>query len=315
MNISGIKIGKKGFVIIGIVVLILLISFISSKIKANKEQEEFEEKERIRQEELQKSLENLDVNPSVDISDYDFDAELQTQLVKKYGKPPEGFEWDMMGNLIALSDDNSTPDNVMFYFVRSLSILDFSTAQRYSKDSKVIADYQDYYSAIEDVMTDYYKNFLRKQYKLSMTSLEVLGVEDTAVFANGAEYITIRIKSLDLTDKDFWIKDKDKLFNDMYIFRETETDDVKARQYLYDYILDKYKDGTIGKKEYTIELKLEKNSGVSTNSNGWLVTGDGELSAILQYENGVDVAEYILSQFNDWVMQKQLNEMQNKTPD
>ena len=107
----------------------------------------------------------------------------------------------MQGHLIALSDESSTPEDVMYYFIRSLSILDFSTAQRYSKESSVVSSYIDYYSEISDSITDYYANFLRKQYKTSITSLEVISVADTADFEDGEMLITVNVRVLDLTDK------------------------------------------------------------------------------------------------------------------
>ena len=306
MEIGGKKIGKKAIFVIAIVVVIIIISFISSKIKQKKADEEAERLAQEAQEEIDR-INQQGTETGVQ-EEYNFAKELQKDLVSEYGQPPEGFEWDMQGHLIALSDESSTPEDVMYYFVRSLSILDFSTAQRYSRDSDVVNSYIDYYSEISDSITDYYSNFLRKQYKTSLTSLEVISVADTAVFADGEMLITVNVRVLDLTDKDFWINDRNDLFDKMRVYTETETDDVKAQQYLYNYILSKYQDGTIGKKDYTIELKLEKNSDVSTGSNGWLVTGDAELSAILQYENGVDTAEYIYKQFEEWLRDKQLDE-------
>lgn len=302
MKIAGFTLGKKHFIILGIIVGIIAIAMLSNHVKNKKEQE------RVQAEiaERDKALEDANKQQATTEYEFDYDAEIQKSLVKTFGEPPEGFEWDMTGNLIALSDDNSTPEDVMYYYVRSLSVLDFSTAQRYSEDSKVIESYSGYYSVVANALTDYYDSFLRKQFKLSLTSLEVLSVEDTAVFADGTEYITIKVACLDLTDKDFWLDDKDEIYQTMRLYDETETDSTKANQYLYDYIYSKYEDGTIGKKEHTIELVVSKRE----NGSGWLVTGDGELDALLQYKNGVDTAAYILNSYATWLRETQLKETQ-----
>ena len=114
---------------------------------------------------------------------------------------------------------------------------------------------------------------------------------------------TLTVSVLDLSDKDFWTADKDKIFEQLRVYRETEEDSVKLNQYVYDYILDAYTQGKIAKKSYTVDLVVSKENG-----GGWLVTGDKELCAILEYENGVDVAEYILDGFEDWYMDVTLQE-------
>jgi hypothetical protein len=287
MKIAGYNIGKKQIIIVGIIVVIIAIASMYSNAKKEKEKEA-----RLAAAREEKEQSTTEKSTTEELSRSE---QVQQQLVKKYGDAPEGFEWDKQGNLIALSDDESTPEDVMYYFLRSLSVLDFSTAQRYSDNSYVISSYQKYYTDQQESRTSYYNNFLRKQFKFSLESLEVLSIEDTAVFADGTEYITIKVNTLDLTDKDFWEADKDEIFQTMRTYEETETDNTKAKQYLYDYIYSKYEDGTVGKKESTLELILTK-----SNGEGWLVTGDGELNDLLQYNKGVDVAQYIINEYTDW---------------
>lgn len=289
MKIAGFNISKKMLIVIGVVIGIIAIM---SAVSSNKKKQELEARREAAIAEKEKNNTSQSTETTTEMTR---DEQLQQQLRKQYGDPPEGFEWDRRGNLIALSDSESTPEDVMYYFLRSLSVLDFSTAQRYSYKSNVISSYQTYYSERQEQRTSYYSNFLRKQFKSSLESMEILSVEDTAVFADGTEYITINLAVLDLTDKDFWLADKDEIFNTMRTYEETESDNTKSNQYLYDYIYSKYEDGTIGKKEHTIELILTKDNG-----EGWLVTGDGELSDLLQYNKGLDVAEYIKDEYADW---------------
>ena len=310
MKIGGVNIPKKVIIIVVVLLIIVFACKAANKSKAEKQaQLEAQQREQEIQEMANQENQVADAYES-----YDYHSAIQESLVQEYGEPPEGFEWDMMGNLIALSDDTSKAEDVMYYYLRSLSVLDFSTAQRYSLNSTIIEGYQSYYSDIANQLSGYYSNFLRKQYKFSLTSLEVIEVKDVAVFADGTEYITVNIACLDLTDKDFWEEDRQEIFETMRVYEETETDSTKANQYLYDYIYSKYEDGTIGKKTYTIELVLTKNNG-----SGWLVTGDGELRNYLEYTNGVDVAEYIMNEYQEWyrdiTLQESLLEMQNQNND
>lgn len=297
MNIGGFNIGKKTVIIVGAVVVAIAVSSIASSNAKKKELEDRIEAERIRREQALSS----EAETTVALT---FDEQQQKALIEEYGEPPEGFRWDFAGNLVAISSDDITPEDLLYTYVRSLSMLDFATAQRYSSQSFVVSTYSKRYSAISASITDYYNDFLRKQYKYALTTLEVLGLGDVAVFADGTEYITMKIMSLDLEDKDFWQEDKETLFETMRIYDDTEDDDIKKQRYVYDYIYNAYESGLVGKKEYTIEFVLSKESGA-----GWLVSDDSELNSILDYTNGVDVASYIFREYSDWIRGKQLEEM------
>lgn len=294
MKIGGFNIPKKGIII---VVVIFAVIFGISKFNSYKQQKELEERNRIAQEQIaQQQAMNQPVTQQESISLHD---QIQAQLTESFGVAPEGFEWDYSGNLIALGDGSMTAEEVIYTFLRTLSMLDFASASRYSSNSITINNYQSYFGVSSMVITDYYDNFLRKQYKISIESLEVTGTGSVSIFADGTEYITVMVRALDLTDKDFWRKDREDLFETMYAYRETENDDAKLEQYLYDYILEKYEDGSIGKRDATIELVVEKSF-----DGGWLVTNDKELDAILEYEQGLDTARYIMNEFNDWYIKE-----------
>ena len=309
MNIAGFKISKKALIIGGIVVvLVFIIMFAKSSADKKKQEEEIKKQQQAFEEQVNRDLANIN-DPDVNF-DYDFEAEMQKDLVKQYGEPPAGFKWSITGELISLSDDESLPEDVLYYFLRSLSVLDMSTAERYSSNSQVVQDYASNYSDLTASINDYYRNFIRKQYKASLLSLEVLSTGSKSTMANGEMYIAVNIRSLDLTDKDFWQKDREELFKQMRIYQQTETDNVKMMNYLYDYIASKYEDGSVGKKDTTIELVLAKNN--NTKSNGWLVVNDGELKAVLSYENGVDVAQYIENEYDSWLMKVEQEEMRQE---
>lgn len=288
---------KQIFVFVLIVGLVFLFSWFSD-YKQRKEDEAKAEQAR---KEREAQLSKMDFE-----DDYDYDVDyLQEALIKEYGTPPDGFKWSVTGELVALGNEMPCED-VVYTYLRALSVLDFSIAEKYSYSSSVIDAYKNYYSVITQGITNYYDNFLRKQYGESMTSLSIDGIQNTAVFADGTMYVTVDVSCLDLTNKDFWEKDRDILFDQMRVYRDTESDNVKLKQYVYDYIYNSYKDGVVGKKSYTIQLVCDKNYG-----GGWLVSNDKELMAVLSYENGVDVAQFILDEFEDWYLQVTLEEQLN----
>lgn len=287
MNIMGFKIGKKHFIIIGAVVLVfIIISTISSNVK----------KKEIAKRQAAANVANQNVQQNVDVTAGLSDAEIeQNAFVKVWGNPPDGFRWKDDGTLTAVSSDNLTNEDVIWNYLRGLSILDFSTVQKYSSHSLVESTYSGYFSDSNLGSSSYYAQFLRKEYKYALTSIEVDSVGNTAVFADGTSIVTVKLKMLDLTDKDFWQADKDAIFNKLKSVYTSEKDTAKAQQYVYDYIYSAYEDGKVGKRDITIELKLDK-----VSLGGWLVSDDTDLNSALKYEEGVNVASYILEQYSKW---------------
>lgn len=279
--------------------MVILVAIIAAASWGSKMKKQKELEERLAAEQERIAAAEANNVPQEVLS---IDEQLQRQLVERYGDPPEGFKWDFDGTLLALSDESSCED-VIYTFLRALSVLDFSTAQRYSRNSSVIAEYQDYYSDYTAGYTDYYDNFLRKQYKTSIASLEVEAIDDIAVFADGTQYVTVKIKAIDLQDKEFWRADKDNLYNRMREFKKTEDDDVKMESFLYDYIIEQYEAGVVEKRTYTVELVLSKD-----NAAGWLVTNDRELDAVLRFDQGNNIVDYIQSEFSDWNLERDLDE-------
>ena len=296
MNIGGFEINKTVFITIcvalGAIAVFSISSYSSDKARKDAAREQ-----------AQRDAEEAERLAAMQTEEIDYDAQLQQQLVEQYGPAPEGFKWDVLGNLVAIGTDAMTAEDIVYTFTRALSVLDFSTAQRYSIDSSVVSTYQNYYSEITKDITDYYEDFLRKQYKTALTSLEINDVKDTAVFADGTENVTLNIKVLDLTDKDFWRKDKKELFKNMRTYDRTEDDDTKKDQYVYNYLLKAYENGKVPKRSIDIELVVSKDNG-----GGWLVTNDGELNSTLSYEWGLDIAEYIKKEYDKWSLEKDLNE-------
>lgn len=296
---------KKNVLIVAIIIVIAFIySAYSSSVKEKERQERYLEAQR------RLAMANQQVTDNETMSNAE---RIQAMLREKYGEPPEGFEWSYTGELIPLSTDELSYEDVTYTYVRSLSILDFATAQRVASQSYVIDTYNDYYGITSQVVADYYNNFLRKQFKVSLESLEISSIEDVAIFANGDAVMTVNIRCLDLTDKDFWQNDMMEMYEMMRFYDETEMDSIKKESYVYDYIYNAYLDGKIGKRDVTLDLVVSK-----INGGGWLISDDSELEAALSYENGVDVASYIMKLYSEWYRDTILNEnmvRDNNTPE
>lgn len=292
MTIGGFQITKKKVIVIGIIILVIVLV---SAVKKQAEQKEIERR-------LAES--RKEPTTSAPTTEYDFDEQYQAKLREKYGEPPEGFEWDALGNLVATTgDDSLSCEDVVYTYLRSLSILDFATALRYAEKSTVADTYTQYYSDVTAEIADYYRDFLRKQYKMALTTLEIENISSSALMPDGSQYVSVDLNVMDLTNKDFWLEEKDKIFDTMYTYDITETDGTKMEQYVYDYIYDAYERGLVGKKKITIELVVSKGNG-----EGWLISNDGELSHQLSYEWGTDVATYIKTQYQGYSIDRQVQE-------
>ena len=296
LKLFGFEIGKKQIIIGGIIIAVIGGGLAYSSYKENKEYQK-------RLEEQQKAIEAQQQQSNEGVMSYE-DA-MQQSLVEQYGEPPEGFKWDILGNLVAVSSDDMSAEDVIHTYIRSISILDFATAQRYASSSKIYDTYNNYYDEITNVVTDYYNQFLRKQYTFAIQSIENLGIESTATMADGTQVMSVKLNVLDLTDKDFWRDDMQEIYKQMRVFGESEEDDTKRDQYLYDYIYSKYEDGTIGKREVVCDFKVGKQK-----NGGWLITDDSELNAYLKYDQGNDIAQYIISSYNDWLQETTLAEQE-----
>ena len=298
MKIAGFNIGKKHLIIIGVVVLFaLILAKCSSNSSEARHQEQLESaKQNSSSEETidNNSDEEDDGNKNLDpekLAKYDLE---QQGYIKSLGFPPEGYIWNDEGKLIAASSNDDTPEDVVYGFLGNIRLLDFSTANRYASTSVTIDSYKSYYEDnIGDVSTT--TSFLRKLYKLSLTELEIVGVADTAVFEDGTEFVTVKVKGLDLTNKDFWKDDRDEIFKTLYSYSSSEKDNDKMLAYLYDYIYKKYSSGTIPKKEYDIELTLQK--GIN---KGWLVSDDTNLYNVVTNPEGNNLYQYILDDFEEY---------------
>lgn len=281
---------KSTFAIIGVILFIILMVSANNHAKQKKLKEQQASTEQVSTEEANNSKSYTEGTDAYLMS-------MQPELRKSFGTPPEGFIWDLNGKGISLGDKSKSSEDVLYTYIRALSTLDLATAQKYSRDAKVVETYNDYFSKANANQADYQEQFMRNMYKQALTSMEITGVESSSKFASNKSVYTVTISMLDLTAKDFWEKDKDNLFKKLSGYESKENDSTKLEIFLYDYILNYYKTPTAVKRTVSMDITLERYPDIDS---GWLVSIDKDIDDAAKYNNGTLVTNYITEQFRQW---------------
>lgn len=225
------------------------------------------------------------------------EAELQQrELIKVYGEPPEGFRWNANGDLIALGDSTKTPEDVGYAYIKALSQLEFATASKYASNAIIPDNYNAMY---QNPSTMGISQFTRSLYKEVLLSIEINEIKNVAIFDNGRYILTFSLNILDLTDKEFWMKDMESIYLNLYSYSTGEGDTSKANQYLYNYLLDYYSSDSAKKRTVSVDLVLDK-----VNRGGWLVSSDLDLDSLCRYQNGAVVSDFIWQCYTKWINQQ-----------
>lgn len=265
-------------IIVGILILILGIRACNSMNKSN-------ESAKVDTEETTTS------SSTEELSDYEME---QLRLIKRFGDAGKGYRWSDDGTRLALGDPNLTETEVAYTFLRSVSTLDFATAQKYAYNSKVLNTVNTYFSKDSDFTYD--ESFKKSMYQEVLLSLEPISVINSATFADNKANIAMKVKVLDLSNKDFWLSDTDEIYSALTSYGKTEQDSVKARNYLYDYVLNYWRSEQAVKKEVQINLVLTQ-----TKEGGWLVNIDTDLDNYAKYVEGETVVNNILKSYQEYM--------------
>ena len=268
---------------IGVGIAVLSVLMISGGVSARKD--------KIKKDEVDAFTEQLLAEASSGVSDEEDSLlmQMQPELEKSYGKAPSGFIWESDGSLLSLGDMDMTAEEVVYSYFRGLASLDLSTVERYSRGSKVIESYSNYFDD-KNKNTDYMDQFLRNIYKECLLSLQVTGIESNAVFAGNKQVFSVKAKMLDLTNKDFWKKDATEIYKNLYLYDQDESDTTKSDIYLYNYILDYYKSGNALLRDVTFDITVQKYPDLNS---GWLVSIDNDVDDACSYRDGKLVVSYI----------------------
>lgn len=298
------------YFIIGGVVLLVLLLILAPQLRKVADRVKETNQEVVNTEEepgIETDEEGNEIDP--DLAKVDpYIRDSQASLEESYGKAPKGFLWDQGGVLLSRGDHSMSAEDVVYTFLRSASTLDLASVQKFSRNSSVLERFEEVTSS-QSYNNSYKDNFLNNSYREAMLSVEVLGIENIAVFASNKQSFSVKIKMLDLSNKDFWLKDKENLFNQLRKIDDIETDTAKAENLIYEYITEYYKSNVNDlKKEFKINLTVEKFVDVDS---GWLVSIDKELDNRAQNREGVVLADYINSQFRDWLRDVKLREQES----
>ena len=120
-------------------------------------------------------------------------------------------------------------------------------------------------------------------------------MSDSSVFAENKTVFTVKAKMLDLTDKEFWKKDRLDIYSNLYTYG-LENDTTKGDMYLYDYILRYYESGKAKLRDVTFDITVQKYPDLDS---GWLVSIDTEINDACTYKDGNLVVSYIREMYND----------------
>lgn len=221
--------------------------------------------------------------------------QMQDDLIKTYGQVPDGYIWDIDGELLSLGDKSMTAEDVVYSYLNGLRTLDFSTVQKYSRSSMVVDTYEGYFSET-DKNTDYTDQFLRNMYREALLSIQVKGIENSSVFAENKQVFSVRVEMLDLTEKDFWYDDRVKIYKNLQLYDSDQSDSTRAEMYLYDYIADYYASDDAAKREVTFDLTVQRYPDLNT---GWLVSVDTDVDNACRYADGKLVVSYIQEMYRD----------------
>lgn len=285
--LSKIRKNKVWWVVIGAALLVIFLIVFGS-IENYNAQKKQEEVDKYTEEQLKAAgVGSEDSNDSLLM-------QMQKDLEISYGDAPDGYIWNMDGTLMSLGDKSMSAEEVVYAYINGLKSLDFSAVQKYSRDSVVVGTYSGYFSDI-DKSTDYNDSFTRNIYRECLLSMQVQGIENTSIFAENKQVFTVKVNMLDLTQKDFWLEDKETIYKNLKVYSSDQSDSTKAEIYLYDYISNYYASEDADRRDVTFDITLQKYPDLDT---GWLVSVDTDVDSACRYADGKLVVNYINEEFS-----------------
>lgn len=292
------KVNVKLIILLAVIAIVVVL-IIVKKIKDSKFEAEVEaEQKRIaEQQKADKNNKNNNNSPTATPTEEQKTVEeaavdkLQAELTARYGECPEGFKWTRQGKMVATGSSEYTSEEVLYIYFRGLSMQDFTVVQRYSNASTIVARYR---SMREKSKNTSYAQFLARQFTAALANLQMESDNDVAIFADGVEYHNVEYSTLDFKDKNFYLKDRATLFEQLAEIYRVEKDYTKVQDALFEYVLEQYKSGSFPRRTSMIEIRVEP------ADEGYLVADDDAFCEQLLYDNGIDAIQYILDDFSEY---------------
>lgn len=271
-------------ILISIALILFIIVFLVGGYLSQQKQKKIEEEN---QKWIEEQLKEVDEG-NEDITD-NMLLSMQNDLIKSYGKLPEGYIWDIDGTLLSKGDTSMSAEEVVYAYLNGLRTLDMSMVQKYSRGSVVMSTYEGYFNETNK-NTDYTDQFMRNMYREALLSMEIKGIDNSSVFAENKQVFTVTVNMLDLTNKSFWEEDRIDIYKTLDVYNSEETDSAKSDIYLYDYILQYYKSDDAVKRDVQFDLTVQRYPDLET---GWLVSIDTDVDLACRYADGKLVVSYI----------------------
>lgn len=292
-NVEKKKKPIKMYVILGSVVLFIILLIVANVDTARKEKAAQESSQAQQQAVVPDT--NTDIGsselyqPQEQLSEAEL---LQQALIEVFGEPPVGFRWGESGDLVPISDESLTSEEVAWRYLQALSNKDFATAQKYAQSGRCVDTYNSFYG------TDAYatSDLIRGIYSEALGSLEFNGCKQNGVFANGRFVFTFTANMIDLSNKTFWEENSEEVFDTLRSYLVYENDSLKAENYVNELILQYYQSGEAETKEVKFDIVIDK-----VRLGGYLVSDDSSLDSICRYMNGTSVYQYIMEKYAEWI--------------
>lgn len=310
IKIAGFNLGKKHFIILGILLIIIIIIIIASKGKEEEQNQAVLDELGIGNNTNVETLDNpnTNVNPSgltdaelaylVRINYYSGSGPLseaayeQLSYFRHKGDPGDGYIWDEDYNRVAISDDSLMPQEVVETYIQNIRFLNFAEANKYSTSQAATKAYQNLYQDTTSEL-DIFTSYQRKLYKLIYENIELKEVAVGAVFEDGTQHITVTLNSINLQDKTFISGDvKIKLFEQLWNITQTTGDTTQRKEIILNFLYDYYST-KLPKRSFDVTFVVTK------SAKGWVISEDTALTNILTNADGVEASTYIMELYDE----------------
>lgn len=208
------------------------------------------------------------------------------------------YYFDEYGNKYIKGDTEMTYEDVIYAYIKSLSLLDFNSALNYvGSKSTVVSEYEALNFNSNNNSTTALKS---KIYKKMVSSLLVEDIVDTVILPN-KYVVTLNISHLDFNNKEFWTGFENDIFKELKMYREDRSiSDVNGRAYNYvlEYVNTLYDHEEAPTITSEIELTIERNK-----FGSWLISNDSDLLTLCSNNNGTYLTLVITDKFNSWYIE------------
>lgn len=277
----------KMYLILGGVLLFIILLIVANVDTANKEKKAAAESQAALSNTTPIATTPVETQPQLSESEL-----LQQALIATFGEPPVGFRWNESGELVPISDETLTSEEVAWRYLQALSNKDFATAQKYAQTGYCVNTYNNFYGD-SSINTS---ELMRIIYSEAIGSIELLDCKQNGVFANGTFVFTFTANVIDLSNKTFWEDNSEEVFETIRSYITYEGDAVKAEQYVNSLITEYYRSGNAKMKEVKFDIVVDK-----VRLGGYLVSDDSSLDTICRYVDGTTVYQYIMEKYSEWV--------------